>query len=83
MFVCVLGTHSHTYIHTYINTYIHLSIQTLGWLLGGDHMGVTGDVQLVMMGSGEGRYTEFLQRAEAQNKVLRVYVYVCAELAAC
>jgi len=54
---------------------VDLIEETLGWLLGGDHMGVTGDVQLVMMGSGEGRYVEFLQRAEAQNKG-RVVGYV-------
>lgn len=30
---------------------------------------MTGDVQLIMMGSGEGRYADFLMRAEAQNKV--------------
>lgn len=54
-------------------------MQILGWLLGGDHMGVTGDVQLIMMGSGEGRYCEFLQRAEAQNKVLSA----CSHLEQC
>jgi len=49
--------------------------QVLGWLMGGDHLGVTGDVQLVMMGSGEGRYAEFLMRAESQFKG-RVVGYV-------
>jgi glycogen synthase len=37
--------------------------------------GVTGDVQLVMMGSGEGRYVEFLTNAERHNKG-RVVGYV-------
>jgi starch synthase len=38
------------------------------WLLGHDPKGVTGDVQLVMMGSGEERYSNFLRRAELENK---------------
>eukprot|EP00293_Proteomonas_sulcata_P014869 CAMPEP_0184292952 /NCGR_PEP_ID=MMETSP1049-20130417/4590_1 /TAXON_ID=77928 /ORGANISM="Proteomonas sulcata, Strain CCMP704" /LENGTH=361 /DNA_ID=CAMNT_0026600875 /DNA_START=114 /DNA_END=1199 /DNA_ORIENTATION=- len=47
---------------------VHLIQQTLGWLLGGDHLGVTGDVQLVMMGSGDGSYCQFLTDAENGNK---------------
>jgi starch synthase len=54
---------------------VDLLEESLGWLMGGDHMGVTGDVQLIMMGSGEGRYAEFLMRAEAQHKG-RVVGYV-------
>jgi starch synthase len=40
------------------------------WLLAHDQTGkgVTGQVQLVMMGSGEERYANFLRRAEAENK---------------
>jgi len=38
------------------------------WLMAHDPKGVTGDVQLVMMGSGEERYANFLRRAEAENK---------------
>jgi len=40
------------------------------WLIGHDETGkgVTGQVQLVMMGSGEERYANFLRRAEAENK---------------
>lgn len=38
------------------------------WLMGHDPKGVTGDVQLVMMGSGEERYSNFLRRAELENK---------------
>mmetsp|Transcript_28839 Transcript_28839/g.65344 ORF Transcript_28839/g.65344 Transcript_28839/m.65344 type:complete len:655 (-) Transcript_28839:258-2222(-) len=38
------------------------------WLISRDPKGVTGDVQLVMMGSGEERYANFLRRAEAENK---------------
>ena len=38
------------------------------WLMERDQTGVTGDVQVVMMGSGEARYADFLRRAENQNK---------------
>lgn len=38
------------------------------WLMEHDPKGVTGQVQLVMMGSGEERYANFLRRAEAENK---------------
>jgi len=54
---------------------VDLIEQVFGWLMGGDHLGVTGDVQLVMMGSGEGRYAEFLKGAEASHKG-RVVGYV-------
>jgi len=54
---------------------VDLIEQILGWLLAGDHLGVTGDVQLVMMGSGDGHYCEFLKNAEAHNKG-RVVGYV-------
>eukprot|EP00292_Cryptomonas_paramecium_P003078 CAMPEP_0113674386 /NCGR_PEP_ID=MMETSP0038_2-20120614/7386_1 /TAXON_ID=2898 /ORGANISM="Cryptomonas paramecium" /LENGTH=618 /DNA_ID=CAMNT_0000590953 /DNA_START=66 /DNA_END=1918 /DNA_ORIENTATION=- /assembly_acc=CAM_ASM_000170 len=54
---------------------VDLIEQVLGWLMGGDHLGVTGDVQLVMMGSGEGRYCEFLKNAEASYRG-RVVGYV-------
>lgn len=40
------------------------------WLMEHDPKGkgVTGQVQLVMMGSGDERYANFLRRAEAENK---------------
>lgn len=38
------------------------------WMMAHDPKGVTGDVQLVMMGSGEERYANFLRRAEAENR---------------
>jgi len=38
------------------------------WLMDHDPKGVTGQVQLVMMGSGEEKYANFLRRAEAENK---------------
>eukprot|EP00802_Teleaulax_amphioxeia_P007215 Tamp_07221.p1 GENE.Tamp_07221~~Tamp_07221.p1 ORF type:complete len:746 (+),score=180.62 Tamp_07221:72-2309(+) len=54
---------------------VDLIEEVFGWLLGGDSQGVTGDVQLVMMGSGEGRYVDFLMNAERHNKG-RVVGYV-------
>jgi len=39
------------------------------WLMGGDGgEGVLGDAQLVMMGSGEQRYAEFMRSAEGRHK---------------
>jgi len=49
--------------------------QILPWLLNADQAEVTGDVQLVMMGSGDSQYAEFLKNAEAGNKG-RVVGYV-------
>jgi starch synthase len=37
-------------------------------MMGGDHEGILGDVQLVMMGSGMHEYAEFMRAAEAQYK---------------
>jgi len=54
---------------------VDLIEQVFGWLLGGDHEGVTGDVQLIMMGSGDGKYAQFLMNAERHNKG-RVVGYV-------
>ena len=46
-----------------------------------DPKGVTGDVQLVMMGAGEGRYADLLRGAEARHKGRVVgYVGFTAEL---
>ena len=38
------------------------------WLMGGDSNGVTGYVQLIMMGSGDEKYASFLRHAEGNNK---------------
>ena len=38
------------------------------WLMSHDDQGVTGDVQLVMMGHGEERFANFLRNAEAFHK---------------
>jgi len=54
---------------------VDLIEQVFGWLMGGDSQGVTGDVQLIMMGSGEGQYADFLMNAERHNKG-RVVGYV-------
>jgi len=45
------------------------------WLMSRDAAGVTGHVQLVMVGTGDERYAGFLRRAEAANKG-RVVGYV-------
>lgn len=47
---------------------IDLIEQSVHWLMGGDDQGVLGDAQLVMMGSGEHRYAEFMRNAEGQYK---------------
>ena len=54
---------------------VDLIEQVFGWLMNGDEHGVTGDVQLIMMGQGEGRYADFLINAERHNKG-RVVGYV-------
>mmetsp|Transcript_40308 Transcript_40308/g.126886 ORF Transcript_40308/g.126886 Transcript_40308/m.126886 type:complete len:286 (-) Transcript_40308:23-880(-) len=38
------------------------------WLMNGDHAGVTGYVQVVMMGTGDEKYARFLRDAENHNK---------------
>jgi starch synthase len=38
------------------------------WLMGGDNEGVLEHSQLVMMGSGQHEYAEFMRKAEAQYK---------------
>ena len=51
-----------TYIFTYFD-YICMCVDIYVCI-----QGVTGQVQLVMMGSGDERYANFLRRAEAENK---------------
>jgi len=36
------------------------------WLMSEDHEGVTGKVQVIMMGSGEQKYADFLQRSQGE-----------------
>jgi len=47
---------------------VDLIEEVFPWLIQHDPQGVTGNVQLVMMGSGEERYANFLRRAEVENK---------------
>mmetsp|Transcript_43661 Transcript_43661/g.102666 ORF Transcript_43661/g.102666 Transcript_43661/m.102666 type:complete len:670 (-) Transcript_43661:214-2223(-) len=47
---------------------VDLIEEVFPWLMGHDPKGVLGDVQLVLMGSGEERYANFLRRAENENK---------------
>jgi starch synthase len=45
------------------------------WLMNGDHEGVTGHVQVVMMGTGDEKHAQFLRGAEGSHKG-RVVGYV-------
>jgi len=47
---------------------VDLIEQVFPWLMERDNQGVLGEVQLVLMGSGEERYANFLRRAENENK---------------
>jgi len=47
---------------------IHLITGILGWLLNDEGNGVTGRVQVIMMGRGDPEYATHLREAEAQNK---------------
>jgi len=47
---------------------VDLIEEVFPWLMGKDDKGVCGDVQLLMMGSGDERYSTFLRRAEMQHK---------------
>lgn len=38
------------------------------WLMSSDANGITGNVQLIMMGSGDEKYASFLRNAESNNK---------------
>ena len=47
---------------------VDLIEEVFPWLMTRDDQGVLGDVQLVMMGSGDAQYADFLRRAESENK---------------